>query len=320
MGTATLPTANAVSVGIHALNTSGTTVKVTFHELKQQMEYVPVEAESSVGIELKTPASIASVAKRPDPEFIKLVNRIRELEQRSKTIDSTTPDERQKLMDDTRGLLSDADDPLKVRLVLAFASDLSRQFEQLGEYDNAIVVYDLAIETLQSVEDEMVKRMTTSLLKYRDRLQSKFNMIGKPIELDGETLSGVDFSWQDYQGKIVLVDFWASWCGPCRSEIPNVLKQYERFHEQGFEVVGICLDSNRQVAEDYVKTEGLPWLSLFQDEAGWKHPMAIRYEVHSIPTAILVDRDGNVVSVSARGDELSKLLEARFAVQENNQH
>ncbi len=82
-------------------------------------------------------------------------------------------------------------------------------------------------------------------------------------------------------------------------------------------MVGICLDSNRQLAEEYVNTASLLWLSLFQDGAGWKHPMAVRYDVQSIPTAILIDRDGNAISMSARGEELGSLLEAQFPIQEN---
>ncbi len=317
MGTATMPIAGAVSAGIHALNTSGKAVDVTFRDFRHQTDCEPAEAESIVGIELKASERTASLPKQPDPAFTKLVERIGELEQQSKTLDSMTAAERQKLMDDAKELLSSADDTVMVRLALSFASKLSRQFEVLGEYDDSIRVYDLALEAMKPVEDEMVKRMAASLQKYRDGLQRKFAMIGKPIELDGTSLSGAEFSWPAYKGKVVLVDFWASWCGPCRSEIPNILKQYERFHEQGFDVVGICLDSNRQAADEYVKTEGLPWLSLFEDDAGWKHPMAVRYEVQSIPTAILIDRDGNVVSISARGEELRRLLEAQFAIQDD---
>ncbi|MCM2372756.1 TlpA family protein disulfide reductase [Rhodopirellula sp. ICT_H3.1] len=86
------------------------------------------------------------------------------------------------------------------------------------------------------------------------------------------------------------------------------MEQYRNYHEQGFEVVGVCLDSERDKAEKYIEDAELPWPSLFADDAGWKHPMATKYKITSIPTAILVDRDGNVVSLSARGEKLPELL------------
>jgi len=110
----------------------------------------------------------------------------------------------------------------------------------------------------------------------------------------------------------VLVDFWATWCGPCRAEVPNVLENYLKYHKLGFDVVGISLDEKRSDAEDYVTQTNIPWPSLFHEssgETGWQNPMAVKYGITGIPTAILVDQEGNVVSMQARGPRLGAALE-----------
>lgn len=94
----------------------------------------------------------------------------------------------------------------------------------------------------------------------------------------------------------------------CRSEVPNIVKEFEAHHDEGFEVLGICLDSKREAAEKCVEAQELAWPSLFVDDAGRKHPMAVRHAIHSIPTAVLIDRDGRIVSWNARGESLGKLL------------
>ena len=132
-------------------------------------------------------------------------------------------------------------------------------------------------------------------------------LLGNPIDLSGKLVDGSDFDWEAYRGKVVLVDFWATWCGPCIAEAPNVRKNYDLYHDRGFEVVGISLDSKKSALDAYIKKEQVPWVNLFEDGAGWKHPMAVKYGVGAIPTVFLVDRDGEVVSLP-RGAELGNQL------------
>jgi thiol-disulfide isomerase/thioredoxin len=92
-------------------------------------------------------------------------------------------------------------------------------------------------------------------------------------------LDGSQLDWKSYRGKVVLVDFWATWCGPCRAEVPNVMKMYRDYHDKGFEVLGISLDDRREQAESYIKQEEIPWPTMFSDkssERGWRHPMEYR--------------------------------------------
>ncbi len=140
----------------------------------------------------------------------------------------------------------------------------------------------------------------------------RLNLPGNTIEVTGTTLSGEKFDWSKYRGKVVLVDFWATWCGPCREELPNLKENYERYHDRGFEVVGISLDDSRSKLTAFLHDQQVSWVNLFTppvDGEPQQPPTAERYNVTAVPTCILVDREGKVVSLTARGPELGALLE-----------
>ena len=113
------------------------------------------------------------------------------------------------------------------------------------------------------------------------------------------------------EGKWVLVDFWASWCGPCRAEMPNVLEAYNKYHEKGFEVVGISFDEKK---EAWVKAIGqikMPWLQL-SDLKGWKCAAASAYMIDAIPDNILIDPQGKITDRALRGKALHTRLQKIF--------
>jgi len=108
----------------------------------------------------------------------------------------------------------------------------------------------------------------------------------------------------------VLIDFWATWCGPCMHEMPNVIKLYNEMHEKGFEVIGISLDGESGL--DKLKTtiagkenvEAMPWRQIY-DGGGWSTGLAMHYGIHSIPRPVLIDQEGKVAGDKLRGEELA---------------
>ena len=126
------------------------------------------------------------------------------------------------------------------------------------------------------------------------------------VDLDGEPIS-----LADYRGKVVLIDFWAVWSGSCVEEIANIKLVYERYHNKGFEVIGISLDNDEAVLREFIKKNQLPWRQIF-DGKRWNSSLVQKYGVLDIPAPFLLDREGRVISVKARGRLLNKLVTAEI--------
>jgi thiol-disulfide isomerase/thioredoxin len=185
--------------------------------------------------------------------------------------------------------------------------DVIRFLEQRQDEQFSKPLLAELIPHFRNSESEGVLQMVTRL----EGMGRRLNLPGNQMELKGTLLDGIELDWESYRGKVVLVDFWATWCGPCRQEVPNVLRLYHAYHEKGFEVVGVSLDSSRDQAESYIEQYELPWPNLFsekENERSWEHPMAVYYGVTGIPLAVLIDREGKVVSLLARGENLAREL------------
>jgi peroxiredoxin len=126
-------------------------------------------------------------------------------------------------------------------------------------------------------------------------------------DLDGKPLSVAN-----YKGKVVLVDFWATWCPPCRAELPNVLKTYEAHHKDGFEIIGISLDQDKSKLTSFIKDKNMTWPQYF-DGRGWGNKLAAKYGVESIPTTYLLDRQGTIIGNDLRGEDLDQAVTKALA-------
>jgi len=191
---------------------------------------------------------------------------------------------------------------------LSLAMSAARALEYGNERELAAEAYERFAGLIADSNDEKMARYAKMLAGAARRLR----LPGNELELKGTLLGGDEFDWAAYRGKVVLVDFWATWCGPCRAELPNVRKYYELYHDRGFDVVGISLDRNRKALENFLEKEKLPWVTLYEEDAEGSHPMATHYGVMAIPTVLLVDQEGKVVSLRARGEELGKLLKEQL--------
>lgn len=131
-------------------------------------------------------------------------------------------------------------------------------------------------------------------------------------DFTGESPEGEEISLSDLRGKVVLIDFWASWCGPCRKENPNVVKMYAKYKDQGFEILGVSLDNTKNRWVKAIEDDKLTWLHI-SDLKGWRSEFAKQYGVSSIPQTILLDKDGNILARNLRGPGLEQKLAKIFA-------
>jgi peroxiredoxin len=143
--------------------------------------------------------------------------------------------------------------------------------------------------------------------KASKEIQRKLAVGSKFPDFEEKDLAGQPLSIARFKGKVVLVDFWATWCGPCIAELPNVLKAYETHHGKGFEIVGISLDSDKDKLTKFIADRKMTWPQYF-DGKGWQTKLAGTYGVNSIPATYLLDGEGKIIAKNLRGEALEEAV------------
>jgi thiol-disulfide isomerase/thioredoxin len=187
----------------------------------------------------------------------------------------------------------------------ALAKEFPKQMEPwqmlmtVAQFESGEKAIALFKEVAAGAPDERMKKVAEVELKKMDQLN-------KPIALAYKAVDGRDVDVSKMKGKVVLVDFWATWCGPCVAELPNVKKAYADLHDKGFEIVGVSFDQDCDALKKFVEKQKMAWPQ-FCDGGGWQNAINKDFGINAIPAMYLVDKKGNLRDMNGRENLVEKV-------------
>ncbi len=170
---------------------------------------------------------------------------------------------------------------------------------------------DGAKKFIEQVKTDLAAHpMSANVNQFLDQLAGQLNQpqVGTKMDIAFTSTAGDEIDLSKMEGKVVLVDFWATWCGPCVAEMPNVIAAYQKYHDKGFEVVGISLDQDKEAMERFTADKGMTWPQYFDGE-GWGNKIAQKFGISGIPATFLIGKDGKIVATDLRGGALEAQLD-----------
>ena len=205
--------------------------------------------------------------------------------------------------------------------------EMGLAYDRLGQHDKADAAYHQLVEHPKYGSRSSAKTANRLLTLERENRTGEVPaspsfggrsdaLVGKKaLDFNVKDLDGNDLSLEKYRGNVILLDFWAVWCGPCIAEMPNVKAVYEKYKDENFQIIGISLDDSRNKLVGYLEKEEITWPQVF-DGNGWKNQVAEMYGIRAIPHMYLIDGEGVIRKSGVRGHALEPAVAE--LVQENN--
>ena len=165
---------------------------------------------------------------------------------------------------------------------------------------------DEDISKARALTEEVATSASGDVREQANAQLRRLAFINKPLDLEFTDLSGKDIKMQDYRGKVIVLDFWATWCGPCVAAMPEMKGIYAKYHAKGLDIIGISLDKEKEKLDEFVSKQELAWPQHF-DGFGWESKMAQKFEIAAIPAVWIVDKKGVVRDINGRQSLAAKI-------------
>jgi thiol-disulfide isomerase/thioredoxin len=191
--------------------------------------------------------------------------------------------------------------------------------ELIKEYPNADRPHEMLLTLGAETSDDKVRAVANDVLALHtsenvkaeaEGILRRLDAVGKPLDIQFTAEDGRAVDLSQMKGKVVLVDFWATWCGPCVAEMPQIKEAYDKFHARGLEIIGISFDFSQTALDRFIETNKLPWPQYF-DHKAWANKFGVQFGIRDIPTMWLVDKKGNLRETDAGANlqpKVDKLL------------